>query len=176
MSLANWITTFRIILAPICVGFLFWNIPGSDIWAALIFIIAGLTDGIDGYAARIRKEITPFGKVFDPLADKVLVILTLVVLANLKPGLWIAVWIIIIREIIITILRHIGAKKGLAISASPWGKLKTFFQIIAVALIMLDRIWSIPYSIWVLWLAVLLTVWSGIDYLWRWRTAFTSKK
>lgn len=172
MNLATWITTLRIILAPVCVGILFWNIPGRDLLAALIFIIAGLSDGLDGYAARVRKEVTSFGKAFDPFADKVLIILTLVVLANLNRVPWVAVWIIILREVIITVLRHFGGKRGLTISASIWGKLKTFFQILAIALIMVDRIWPIPYCIWMLWLAVFLTVWSGIDYLWRWRSAF----
>lgn len=168
MSLANWITASRIILAPVCVGILFWDIPGRDMLAAIIFILAGLTDGLDGYAARARKEITPFGKSFDPFADKVLIILTLVVLANLNRVPWLAVWIIVLREVMITVLRHHAGKKGLAIAASPWGKLKTFTQIVAIALIML----KIPFSLWFLWLAVLLTICSGLDYLWRWRGAF----
>lgn len=178
MNLANWITASRIILAPVCVGILFWNIPGRDLLAAAIFIIAGLTDGLDGYAARIRKEITAFGKSFDPLADKILIILTISVLANLHRVPWLAVWIIIARELIITILRHFAGKKGLTVAASPWGKIKTFCQIVAVALIMVDKYLPFnPYfslSLTVLWIAVGLTVWSGIDYLWRWRSAFRS--
>lgn len=174
-NLANWITALRIILAMVCVGILIWDIPNKDLLAATIFIIAGLTDGLDGYLARIRKEITAFGKSFDPFADKVLIILTLLVLANLKRVPWIAVWIIIGREGIITILRYFAGKKGLSVAASSWGKLKTFFQIIAIALIMLDRFLPFSYGIWVLWFAVLLTVWSGLDYLWLWRTAFTQQ-
>ncbi len=171
MSLANWITTIRIILAPVCVGILFWDIPGRDLLAATIFIIAGLTDGLDGYAARVRKEISTFGKSFDPLADKILIILTLVVLANLGRVPAIAVWIIILREVMITILRHFAGKKGLTVAASPWGKMKTFCQIVAVAAVMLGFSWSI----YVLWAAVVLTIWSGIDYLWHWKSAFTTK-
>jgi CDP-diacylglycerol--glycerol-3-phosphate 3-phosphatidyltransferase len=178
MNLANWITALRIVLALICVGIMFWNIPGRDTLAAVIFIIAGLTDGIDGYAARIRKEITSFGKWFDPFADKVLIILTLVVLAHLNRGVpWLAVWLISFREVLITVLRYFAGKRGLTIAASPWGKLKTFSQIIAISLIMLAKPWNIvPLSGWVLWFAVLLTVWSGIDYLWRWRSVFMSAK
>ncbi len=168
MSLANWITASRIILAPICVGILFWDIPGRDLLAAGIFILAGLTDGLDGYAARIRKEVTPFGKSFDPFADKVLIILTLVVLANLGRVPWLAVWIIILREVMITVLRHFAGKKGLAVAASPWGKLKTFIQIVAIAAIML----RLPFHEAILWIAVILTIWSGLDYLWCWRSAF----
>lgn len=172
MNLANWLTALRLFLAPVCVGILLWNIPGRDLLAAIIFMIAGITDGLDGYAARARKEITSFGKSFDPFADKVLIILTLLVLANLKRIPWVPVWIIIFREVLITALRFFAGRKGLVVSASPWGKLKTFSQIIAIPIIMVDKIWHIPYGIWILWLAVALTVWSGIDYLWRWRSVF----
>lgn len=175
MNLSNWITALRILLALVCVGILFWNIPGKDLLAATIFIIAGLTDGLDGYIARARKEITNFGKSFDPFADKVLIILTLLVLANLNRVPWIAVWIIIGREVLITVLRYFAGKKGLSVAASPWGKLKTFFQIIAISAIMLDRFLPFSFGIWVLWFAVFLTVWSGIDYLWLWRAAFTQQ-
>lgn len=174
MTLANWITTSRIILAPVCVGILFWDIPGRDLLAAIIFIIAGITDGLDGYAARIMKETSSFGKSFDPFADKVLIIITLVVLANLNRVSWVAVWIIIAREVMITILRHFAGKKGLSVSASPWGKLKTFFQIVAISFVMLDRIWQTAIGQWLLWVAVILTVISGLDYLWRWKGAFYS--
>jgi CDP-diacylglycerol--glycerol-3-phosphate 3-phosphatidyltransferase len=176
MTLANWITTSRIILAPVCVGILFWDIPGRDLLAAIIFIIAGITDGLDGYAARVLKETSSFGKSFDPFADKFLIILTLVVLANLNRVSWIAVWIIILREVLITVLRHFAGKKGLSVAASFWGKLKTFSQIVAISLIMLERIWNIPYSKWVLWVAVILTVISGLDYVWRWKGAFGNQK
>lgn len=176
MNLANFITALRIILALVCVSIMFWDIPGRDLLAALIFIIAGLTDGLDGYAARARKEITAFGKSFDPFADKVLIILTLVVLANLNRVSWVAVWIIVSREVLITILRYFAGKKGLVIAASPWGKLKTFSQIIAISIIMVDRIWKITFSTWVLWIAVILTIWSGIDYIWRWRSVFLNTK
>lgn len=177
MSLANWITLLRIILAPLCVGILFLNIPNRDLIAAIIFIVAGLTDGLDGYAARSRKEITTFGKSFDPLADKVLIIVTLFVLAVLKRVPWLAVWIIIAREVLITILRFFAGKKGISIAASFWGKLKTFIQIIAIAVIMVEKIFPVPFtyfSLQILWFAVALTIWSGVDYLWRWRNAFKS--
>lgn len=169
MNLANWITASRILLAPVCVGMLFWDIQGRDYFAAAIFILAALTDGLDGYAARIRKEVTAFGKSFDPLADKFLIILTIVVLANLNRVPWPAVWIIVCRELLITILRYFAGKKGLSVSASPWGKLKTFSQIVAIAVIML----RMPFSIELLWIAVVLAIGSGIDYLWRWKGAFS---
>jgi CDP-diacylglycerol--glycerol-3-phosphate 3-phosphatidyltransferase len=179
MSLANWITLLRIILAPLCVGILFLNIPNRDLIAAIIFIVAGLTDGLDGYAARSRKEITTFGKSFDPLADKVLIIVTMLVLAVLGRVPWLAVWIIIARELLITILRFFAGKKGLSIAASFWGKLKTFIQILAIAVIMVEKIWPMPFAYFskqLLWFAVALTIWSGVDYLWHWRNAFSSEK
>lgn len=178
MSLANWITLLRIILAPLCVGILFLDIPNRDLIAAIIFIVAGLTDGLDGYAARSRKEITTFGKSFDPLADKVLIIITIFVLAVLNRVPWLAVWIIIGREILITVLRFFAGKKGLSIAASFWGKLKTFFQILAIAVIMVEKIWPVPFTYFsgeLLWFAVALTIWSGVDYLWHWRNAFNRK-
>jgi CDP-diacylglycerol--glycerol-3-phosphate 3-phosphatidyltransferase len=179
MNLANWITLLRIILALVCVGFLIWDIPGRDVLAVIIFVIAGLTDGLDGYTARVRKETTTFGKSFDPLADKVLIIITLVVLASLKRVPWLAVWIIISREILITGLRFLAGKKGLSISASPWGKLKTFVQIFAVGVIMIDKICPVPFRSFsqpLLWFAVALTIWSGVDYLWKWRSAILNVK
>ncbi len=179
MNLANWITSLRIILAPVCVGFLIWDIPGRDLLALVIFVIAGLTDGLDGYAARVRKETTSFGKSFDPLADKVLIIVTLVVLAGLKRVPWLAVGIIISREVLITALRSVAGKKGLSISASLWGKLKTFFQILAVGVIMIDKICPVPFRSFsqpLLWFAVALTIWSGADYLWKWRSAVLNRK
>lgn len=172
MNLANWITMARIILAPICVGFLFLEIPGHELVAAIVFILAGLTDALDGYVARIRKETTTFGKSFDPLADKILITSVLFVLAYLGHVHWIIVWIILGREILITILRHFAGKKGLVVSASIWGKAKTFIQILAISVVMVSKFWPLPYADYLLWLAVALTVWSGIDYLWRWRGAF----
>jgi CDP-diacylglycerol---glycerol-3-phosphate 3-phosphatidyltransferase len=179
MNLANRITLLRIILALVCVGFLFWDIPGRDLLAVIIFVIAGLTDGLDGYAARVRKETTTFGKSFDPLADKVLIIITLVVLAVLNRVPWLAVGIIISREVLITALRFFAGKKGLSISASPWGKLKTFFQILAVGVILIERICPVPFKDLnkpLLWFAVALTIWSGVDYLWKWRSAILNVK
>lgn len=172
MNLANLITMARIILAPICIGFLLLEFPSHDLAAAILFIFATLTDALDGYVARIRKETTTFGKSFDPLADKILITSVLFVLALLGHILWIMVWIILGREVLITILRHFAGKRGLVVSASIWGKAKTFVQMLAISVVMVSKYWQIPYADYLLWLAVALTVWSGIDYLWRWRSAF----
>lgn len=172
MSLANFFTTLRIILAPVSVAFLFLNVPHKEIIAAGIFIVAGLTDGLDGYAARMRKEITSFGKSFDPLADKILVISALLSLAQLgQVPAW-AVWVIIIREVFVTVLRRWASKFGLSVAASALGKAKTFTQIVAVPALIL----RLGFSIYLLYIAVFITVLSGLHYAFLWGGAIIQKK
>lgn len=179
MNLANFFTALRIVLAPVSVLFLFWNVPHQEIIAAGIFILAGITDGLDGYAARMRKEITAFGKSFDPLADKILVISALLSLAQLhQVAVW-AVAVIIVREVLVTILRRSASKRGLSVGASGFGKAKTFFQITAIpALILKLPIYIGPLSIGslLLYIAVAFTIISGIHYCYLWREAFYRKK
>ena len=172
MNLANFLTALRIILAPVSVGFLFWNIPHQELFAAGVFIIAGLTDGLDGYAARVRREITAFGKSFDPLADKILVISALLSLAKLgQVAVW-AVLTIIVREVAVTILRWWATKFGLSVAASPLGKEKTFTQIVAIPGLIL----RLPFAQWLLYLAVFFTVISGIHYGYLWGGAILRKR
>ena len=132
MNLANKLTILRIILVPIFLLFIAIKIPYGTIIATLVFIIAALTDKLDGYIARSRNQITRFGKFMDPLADKLLVTAALVSLVELQiiPA-W-AATIIIAREFSITGLRAIAAAEGIVISASWWGKIKTVVQIIAI--------------------------------------------
>jgi CDP-diacylglycerol--glycerol-3-phosphate 3-phosphatidyltransferase len=179
LNLANFLTALRIFLAPVSVLFLFWNVPHQELIAAGIFILAGLTDGLDGYAARLRKEITAFGKSFDPLADKILVISALISLAQLgQVEVW-AVTVIIIREVLVTILRRVASKHGLSVGASGFGKVKTFFQITAIpALILKLPIYIGPISLGnlLLYIAVAFTVISGFHYCYLWREALYQKK
>jgi len=132
MNLANKLTILRIILVPIFLIFIAIKIPYGVIIATLIFIIAALTDKLDGYIARSRNQITRFGKFMDPLADKLLVTAALVSLVELQiiPA-WAAI-IIIAREFAVTGLRAIAAAEGLVIAASWWGKIKTVIQIVAI--------------------------------------------
>ncbi|MGE5598636.1 MAG: CDP-diacylglycerol--glycerol-3-phosphate 3-phosphatidyltransferase [Bacteroidota bacterium] len=165
MTLANALTALRILLAPISVLFLFWDVPQKDLIAAAFFGLAGLTDGLDGWAARVRKQTSQFGKSFDPFADKILVATALISLAKLGRVPWWMVWVILSREILVTILRQLVGKRGGRIGASALGKAKTFSQVLGVTGIILLPSMAVP----LLWVPLILTVVSGLDYIVRWR-------
>ena len=147
MNLANKLTIFRIILVPIMVIIPFLGIQGdvlgipiSYLIIDLIFIIASITDKLDGYIARSRNEVTTFGKFLDPLADKILVLSALVILVEYgKIPSWIPI-IVLAREFIVSGYRLIAVEKGgQVIAASIWGKLKTVTQMIAIIFCFLDK-------------------------------------
>lgn len=179
-NLANRITLARISLVPIVMFFLLvrlnlgkFTVLGhtlvvSDLIAALIFIIASATDGLDGYIARSRKMVTNFGKFLDPLADKLLISAVLISLVEMgRLDAWVAI-VIISREFAVTGLRAVAAAGGIVIAASKWGKWKTTFQIIAVAALVLNNfpfaILGIPFDLIMVYTMVVITIWSGIDY------------
>lgn len=138
MNLANKLTLIRIFLVPVFLLFLATkDIPYGSLIATFIFILASLTDKLDGYIARSRNQITNFGKFMDPLADKLLVTAALISLVELHvvPG-WAAI-IIIAREFAVSGLRSIAAAQGKVIAASWWGKIKTVIQIIAIITLLL---------------------------------------
>ena len=138
MNLANKLTLIRIFLVPVFLLFIATkDIPYGSFIATFIFILASLTDKLDGYVARSRNQITNFGKFMDPLADKLLVTAALISLVELQvvPG-WAAV-VIIAREFAVSGLRSIAAAQGRIIAASWWGKIKTVIQIIAIILLLL---------------------------------------
>jgi len=171
MNLPNTLTLIRIILVPLFMFFLLVKIPYGQFIAAAIFIIAASTDGLDGYIARKRKQITNFGKIMDPLADKLLVSAALISLVELgKISGWIAV-IIIGREFAVTGLRTVAAAEGIVISASKLGKYKTVFQIIAIVAILINEfiftLIGLPLGHYLLYLAVFFTVFSGLDYFYK---------
>lgn len=196
MNLANKLTMLRILLVPIFLVFIaVKDIPYGTFIATIIFIIASITDQLDGYIARSRNQITTFGKFMDPLADKLLVTAALISLVELKiiPA-WAAV-VIIAREFAVSGLRTIAASEGKVIAASIWGKVKTVIQITAI-LICLFRVnvesseylyslvtgnqilkYIIVYgSNYVLILAVILTIISGIDYFVKNKNVINSNK
>lgn len=169
MNLANKITIFRVFLIPIFMIVLHMNVPNSNVYAAIIFIFAALTDTLDGYIARSRNLITDFGKFVDPLADKLLVTSALVSLVGFgKIPAWVVVTILS-REFIITGFRTIAASEGKTIAASSWGKIKTITQLIAIPLLLLNNIGfrtlNIPMDQIMLYLALIFTIISGVDYL-----------
>ncbi len=171
MNLANKITIVRIMLVPIFMALLLSDFPYSNFIAALIFVVAASTDTVDGYIARKRNEITNFGKFIDPLADKILVTAALVILVEMGKISSVVAIIIITREFIITGFRVLAASEGVVIAASWWGKAKTIIQIIAIVAIMLDNIpfkWiGFPFDKIALILAVIITIVSGIDYIYK---------
>lgn len=166
MNLPNKLTIFRVILIPFFIVFLLVSITPVDKWIALaIFIIASLTDLLDGKIARKYNLVTNFGKFMDPLADKLLVCSALICLIELEriPS-WMVI-VIIAREFIISGFRLVASDNGVVIAASYWGKFKTTFQMVAVCLLIADIPALYLLTRIVLWIAVILTVVSLVDYL-----------
>ena len=166
MNLPNKLTMFRVILIPFFVMFMLVDITLYDKWIALgIFIVASLTDLLDGKIARKYNLVTNFGKFMDPLADKLLVCSALICLVALsKIQAWIVI-VIIAREFIISGFRLIASDNGVVIAASYWGKFKTTFQMIMICLMIADITAISVLTTVVMWVAVVLTVVSLIDYL-----------
>src|SRR5213076_3119289 len=129
LNVPNVLTLVRIVAVPVLVVALLGAIPGGDALAAAVFALAAVTDGLDGYIARSRGSVTTFGKLMDPLADKLLIVVALVSLDRLEA--WVAM-VIISRELAVTGLRSIAAERGVVISASWLGKVKTALQVAAV--------------------------------------------
>lgn len=166
MNLPNKLTMFRVILIPFFIVFLLVPITEYDKWIALaIFIIASLTDLLDGKIARKYNLVTNFGKFMDPLADKLLVCSALICLIELHKIPAFMVIIIIAREFIISGFRLVASDNGVVIAASYWGKFKTTFQMVAVCLLIADIPAIEMITQIILWIAVILTVVSLIDYL-----------
>lgn len=188
MNLANKLTIFRIILVPImvCIPFLgikeeILGIPLEYILIDIIFIIASITDKLDGYIARSREQITTFGKFLDPLADKILVLTAMIMLVEMaKLPAWIPI-IVLAREFVVSGYRLIAVEKGgKVVSASKWGKLKTVTQMTAIILAFIDLhsfgecftgslegadfLFNIIVTVMMI-IQVIATIFSGIDYL-----------
>lgn len=167
MNLPNKLTILRVIMIPFFVFFLLSGVGGSaSKWIALvIFAAASITDTLDGYIARRDNLITDFGKFMDPLADKLLVCSALICLIELQKIPAYMVIIIIAREFIISGFRLVAADNRVVIAASYWGKFKTTFQMIAVCLLIADVEALSLFTQIILWIAVILTVVSLIDYI-----------
>ncbi|MHB8841944.1 MAG: CDP-diacylglycerol--glycerol-3-phosphate 3-phosphatidyltransferase [Candidatus Aquicultor sp.] len=168
MGLANKLTISRILLVPIFMAFLLSAPqPAGSYIAAAIFTFAAITDTVDGYIARAQKQVTVFGQLMDPLADKLLVSAALISLVQLyKLSAWVAV-IIIAREFAVTGLRLVALAENKVIPASKWGKIKTISQIVAIIVIILNipvGIFGISLGWLLMFVAVVLTILSGIDY------------
>jgi len=164
LNLPNVLTLLRILLVPVLVVALLDETANGDLLAAIVFALASATDAMDGYLARTRNDITTFGKLMDPIADKLLIISALVALVSLdRLAAWVAM-VIIARELTVTVTRMQATQQGVVIAANAWGKAKTIVQVWAIfALIVAGE----PTPVWVdglVYGAVAITIVSGIDY------------
>lgn len=187
MNIANQLTLLRMILVPVYIVLVYL---GQPVWALAVFVIASLTDWLDGLLARKYHLVTNFGKFMDPLADKLLVTAALVLFTEqgLVPG-WVTI-LILAREFAVTGLRVVASAQGRVIAASNFGKAKTVAQLVAIVVLLVSM--SLPefdmlkgtasfdfigtLGTWLIYLATLLTVVSGIDYLVKNRQFINSNK
>lgn len=170
LNLPNILAILRILLAPLMLWFLVdranpifdgIHVSWLDFSAALIFVIASITDGFDGFIARAWNQQTTLGAILDPLADKMLMLGAFLGLMMIdRANVW-AVYLILTREFFITGLRVAAASKGLDIKASNWGKVKTLSQMIAIGFATMN--W--PYANTLIWIAVGFTLYSGFEYI-----------
>lgn len=164
LNLPNVLTVLRIMLVPVLVVALLGNTPAGDVLAAVVFALASLTDFVDGYLARARESVTTFGKLMDPLADKLLIVAALLSLVSLhRLAAWVAM-VIIARELTVTVLRLGASQAGVVIAANNFGKLKTCLQIAAILAVIAVH----GNPLWVsvlLYAAVVVTVLSGLDFI-----------
>ena len=192
MNIPNRITISRILLIPVFMIIMLvdfnWGtmtlfgaeMPVSHFIGGLIFIIASLTDWVDGYYARKYNLVTTFGKFLDPLADKLLVSAALIILVELGfAASWIVI-IIISREFAVTGLRLVLAGEGEVVAAGSLGKIKTTAQILAIAALLLHNtiftLVNIPFGEIMLYIALIFTVWSGWDYFYANRRGLLASK
>ena len=162
MNTANKLTILRVIMIPVFLLVLYLHVPGANYWALAIFVLASLTDTLDGYIARHYNQTTDFGKFMDPLADKMLVMAAMLWFVEIgqMPG-W-ALLVVIIREFGVSGLRMVAADKGRVIAAGWSGKVKTASTMVCIVLMLL------PIAPWInsicVAVIVLTTIYSGVEY------------
>lgn len=163
MNTANKLTLARVVMIPLFLLVLYLGVPGANYWALAIFIIASLTDTLDGYIARHYNQTTDFGKFMDPLADKCLVTAAMLWFVEIgqMPG-W-ALLIVIVREFAVSGLRMVAADKGRVIAAGWSGKVKTASTMVCICLMLLLPKFAELGAICVA-VIVLTTIWSGVEY------------
>jgi CDP-diacylglycerol--glycerol-3-phosphate 3-phosphatidyltransferase len=164
LNLPNVLTVIRILLVPVLVVALLVNTENGSWVAAAVFALAAFTDGLDGYIARSRQSITTFGKVMDPVADKLLIAAALISLVSLgRVAAWVAM-VIIAREFAVSGLRIAAGQQGVVIPASMLGKVKTIVQVAAVFVLIAVNDTSQAWVQALVYAAVVVTVVSGVDY------------
>lgn len=177
MNLPNKLTVTRILAVPFIIVALYLNTAWSNIAATVLFCIAAFTDFLDGYLARKNKIVTDFGKLLDPVADKLLVLSTLIMLTDCKLMIAWPVILILARELSVDGLRLIAASKGSVIAAGKLGKIKTVSQIVLILWLMITRIPVADHVIGIILLSwvCIITFWSGVDYFCRNKGLISSK-
>jgi CDP-diacylglycerol--glycerol-3-phosphate 3-phosphatidyltransferase len=171
LNLPNGLTIIRVLAIPVILWLLFYPGKAYQWVTAIFFLLIAVTDTIDGYFARRRGMVTTLGKFLDPLADKLLIVTALIALI---PARGIPFWMVIVivgREIAVTGLRGIAVSQGIVIPAGPLGKYKTVFEVAAITFLILDEEYLSVDCHFVgmvfLWMALLLAVYSGVDYFRR---------
>lgn len=172
MTLANKLTVARLAVIPVILAIVAWPFPGSSALAALLFVLAAVTDILDGKIARKTNTVTDFGKVFDPIADKLLVMAILLPLSASGRLHWVVPFIILGRELTISGFRIVAAAKGIpVIAASQWGKWKTTLTDVALVMMLLEPVLPFLKAWWisdtVMLVSVVLTLVSMVDYFVR---------
>jgi CDP-diacylglycerol--glycerol-3-phosphate 3-phosphatidyltransferase len=176
-ALPNWLSAVRIGLVPIIVVVLLWPTPGARGIAALCFLVACITDFLDGWLARRRGITTALGQFLDPLADKLIVAAVIIMLAAMPPEPRVPAWmavVIVLRELAVTGLRSIASTGGVHLPAQELGKYKMIFQMFALEALLLHYAYPIPGTgllvdfhaggMLFLWIALAFAVWSAVDY------------
>jgi CDP-diacylglycerol--glycerol-3-phosphate 3-phosphatidyltransferase len=165
LNLPNLLTVVRMLLVPVLIVALLEKTGDGDLLAAIVFAVASITDAIDGWLARSRGSVTTFGKLMDPIADKLLIVAALIALVSLgRLEAWVAM-VIIAREFAVTVLRvAVGTQQGVVISASSLGKVKTAIQV-AMVLALITVHGTRPLWVTLLvYATVVVTILSGADY------------
>lgn len=168
LNIANQLTIIRIVAIPLYLLVLYINKDWSNVAATIIFILAGVSDFLDGYIARKYNMITDLGKILDPIADKILVAAALIALIDLDRLYWWIAVIMLARDFTMEALRNLAASKGIIIAAGIWGKLKTTFQMVAIGMISFKNVWlGINWYILgqvLMYIALVLSIYSAFVY------------
>ena len=180
MNVPNWITILRILLIPVVLVLFYLQVPGWNYWVAGIIFIASVTDWLDGFLARKYHLITNFGKLIDPIADKLLIASALIVLVEWgKVGSAICI-ILIGREFIISGFRLLATTEGVVIAAGWVGKFKTAFQMVGVIAVFLGNPFfaqiGIPFGEIMIYISAALSIWSCVEYFIKYKSLLFKNK
>ncbi|HTR60860.1 MAG TPA: CDP-diacylglycerol--glycerol-3-phosphate 3-phosphatidyltransferase [Candidatus Binataceae bacterium] len=177
LTTPNVLTMLRIACVPVLIWLLMHTGPIPSALAAAVFFVATITDYFDGYIARSYNSVTAIGKFLDPMADKLVITTALIMLTGMARSPHVPAWMVVVlvtREIMVTALRAVAATEGMVMGADELGKYKMSLQAIAVTGLLIHYTYfhvdTFAFGMFVLWIALVVTVWSGVDYylkVWR---------